>query len=65
MWREEVMLCAFLTLAIRGGECSASYPYSFISGKMTPTSCWLGGYVSPGMLYDRTQLKWNWALYCI
>jgi hypothetical protein len=48
------MLHAFVALATRGGECSASYPSSFNSGKMMPSNCWIGGYMSPSMLYDYT-----------
>lgn len=56
------MLRAFIALATRGGECSASYLSSFISGKMTPSNCSIGGYMSPSMLYDYALLKLNWAV---
>ena len=48
------MLCAFIALATRGVECSASYPSSFISRTVTPSNCWIGGYMCPGMLYGYT-----------
>ena len=53
MWRAEVMLHAFIALATRG-DCSASYPSSFISQKIMPSNCWIGGYMSPSMLFDYT-----------
>jgi hypothetical protein len=55
-WRMEVQRHAFLTLALEGGEWSASRPCRFAPGERAHGTHWTGGWVGPravmGILND-------------
>jgi hypothetical protein len=44
---EDVHIHIFLTLALAGGECSASCPGRFTPEERTPGIHWIGGWVGP------------------
>jgi len=44
-WGSYGILCTFLTLALGGGEGSASRPGHFIPGVRSPSTCWVKGWV--------------------
>jgi hypothetical protein len=44
---EEYSFYSFITLALDGGEWSASYPAAFIPGERTPGTHWAGGCMGP------------------
>jgi hypothetical protein len=46
-WGVEVQLHAFLTLALNGGEWSASRPGRFTPRERAPGTHWIGGWVGP------------------
>jgi hypothetical protein len=46
-WKVEVWLHTFLTLALDGGEWSASRPGRFTTGIRGPGMHWIGGWVGP------------------
>jgi len=47
MGEEEVQLHTFLTLALDGSECSASWPGHFTPEERTPGTHWTGGWTDP------------------
>jgi hypothetical protein len=47
----------FLTLALAGGEWSASRPSCFTTGKRGPRTNWIGGWVDPRAGLDDTEKR--------
>jgi hypothetical protein len=52
-WGAEVSLHAFLTLALDGGEWSASRPGRFTRRERAPGTHWIGGLVGPRAGLDK------------
>jgi hypothetical protein len=53
----EVYLHSFLTLALDGGEWSASRPGRFTPGEKAPGTRWIGGWVGPRASLDAVAKK--------
>jgi hypothetical protein len=51
----QIQIHVLLTLALVGGEWSASRPGSFTLGKRTPDTHWIGGWVGPRAGLDGTE----------
>jgi hypothetical protein len=50
-----VEIQVFLTLALVGGECSASRPALFNPGERAPGTHWIGSWVDPGAGMDDVE----------
>jgi hypothetical protein len=48
----DVYIQVLLTLALVGGECSASLTGRFIPGERAPGTHWIGGWVGPRVSLD-------------
>jgi hypothetical protein len=53
----DVWIHVSLTLALVGGEWSASGPGRFTPGERAPGTHWIGGWVGPGTGLDDTEKK--------
>jgi hypothetical protein len=51
----DVQIHIFLTLALVGGEWSASRPGLFTPGERAPSSHWIGGWVGPRASLDNVE----------
>jgi hypothetical protein len=51
-WRVDVWLHTFLTLALDGGEWSASHPGCFTPRERDPGTNWIGGWLGPRVGLD-------------
>jgi hypothetical protein len=47
----------FLTLALAGGEWSASHPSLFTPGEIAPGTHWIGGWVDPRASLDDMEKR--------
>jgi hypothetical protein len=57
VWRSGGVAPPFLTLALDGGEWSASHPGRFTSGERTPGTRWTGGCVDPRAGLDTVEKR--------
>jgi hypothetical protein len=51
-WGVDVYIHIFLSLALAGGEWSASRPGRFIPGESAPSIHWIGGWLNPRASLD-------------
>jgi hypothetical protein len=54
---EYVYIHIFMTSALVGGECSASTPWPLYSGKRTPSTHSIGGWVDPRAGMDDVEKR--------
>jgi hypothetical protein len=57
--RVEVQLHVLLTLALDGGEWSASCPGCFTPEKIVPSCHWIGGWVGSRPNLDAVEMSWT------